>query len=103
MITLIIFGEGCIPWNSFMQFSPASCYFLSLRPTYLAQHTILKHSQPICEGMTHVLIYLLYLSVKLPHVSYDVEKEATVVSTEKRNKLQVYNTPVATTYAIFDE
>ena len=57
----------------------------------------------MCEGMTHILIYLLYLPVKLPHVSYDVETEGTVVSTEKRNKLQVYKTPVATTYAIFDE
>jgi hypothetical protein len=53
--------------------------------------------------MTHILICLLYLSVKLPDVSYDVETAATVVSTEKKNKLQVYNTPVATTYAIFDE
>jgi hypothetical protein len=65
--------------------------------------TVLKHPQPMYDGMTRILIYLLHLSVKLPHVTYDVETAATVVSTEKRNKLQVYNTPVATTYAIFDE
>jgi hypothetical protein len=57
----------------------------------------------VCKGTTHVLIYLLYLPVKLPHVSYDVETEATVVTAEKKNEFQVYNTPVATTYAIFDE
>jgi hypothetical protein len=43
------------------------------------------------------------LPVKLPHVAYDVEAGTTVVSPEKKNKFQVHNTPVATTFAIFDE
>jgi hypothetical protein len=31
-----------------------------------------------------------------------VEAGTTVVSSEKKNKLQVHNTPVATTFAIFE-
>jgi exosome complex RNA-binding protein Rrp42 (RNase PH superfamily) len=50
-----------------------------------------------------VPIYSNVFSVKLPHVSYDAETETTVVSAEKRSELQVHSTPVATTYAIFDE
>lgn len=62
----------------------------------------LDHDGSLLDACVIALVTALR-TVKLPHVSYDVEKEATVVSTEKRNKLQVYNTPVATTYAIFDD
>jgi len=30
-----------------MKFSPSSCYFLFLSSKYSAQHTFLKHSQPM--------------------------------------------------------
>ncbi|PNF17952.1 Exosome complex component RRP43 [Cryptotermes secundus] len=62
----------------------------------------LDHDGSLWDACVIALVAALR-TVKLPHVSYDVEAETTVVSPEKRNKLQVHNTPVATTFAIFDD
>jgi hypothetical protein len=33
------------------QFSPPSCYFISLRSKYSPQHPVLKHPQSICSSL----------------------------------------------------
>jgi hypothetical protein len=46
LIITIIFGEKCMKLL-IMQFSPTSCYLLSLRFKYSPQHIVLKHPKSV--------------------------------------------------------
>jgi hypothetical protein len=41
-----------------MQFSPASCHFVSLRSKYSLQYPVLKHPQPVFLSYSSILYYL---------------------------------------------
>lgn len=41
--------------------------------------------------------------VKLPNVQYDAAIDNQLVNTEEMKPLKLYNIPVSTTFAIFDE
>lgn len=43
------------------------------------------------------------ISVSLPNVDHDVELDSKVVNDEERTPLPLYNVPVCTTFAIFEE
>ena len=48
LITLVIFGEECTSWiSSLRSFLQVTYSIFNPKPTYLPQHTILKHHQPI--------------------------------------------------------
>ena len=48
-------------------------------------------------------VLLQIVLVMLPSVSYDTELEKITIDMEDRKPLTVYNTPVSTTYVVFDE
>ncbi|XP_069680296.1 exosome complex component RRP43-like isoform X2 [Periplaneta americana] len=62
----------------------------------------LDHDGSLLDACITALVAALR-TVELPHVSYDTDTEATVVSKDKKSKLKVNSSPVATTYAIFDD